>query len=103
MAGMPMTLSSIRNQIASAIRVIVQLQRLADGRRRIVSVAEITGMEGEVIQMQEIYRFVRESTDENGNIHGSFKATGIRPSFLSDLKAIGIDLPPGHFDPSRPL
>ena len=103
MAGVPMTLSSIRSQIASAINVIVQLQRMADGRRRIVSVGEITGMEGEVIQMQEIYRYVKESTDDDGTIHGSFRATGIRPSFLADLKALGIDLPSSHFDPSRPL
>lgn len=103
MAGMPMTLSSIRNQIASALRLIIQLQRLADGRRRVVSVGEITGMEGDVIQMQEIYRFVKESTDEKGNIHGSYRATGIRPTFLADLKAYGVDLSPSHFDPSRPL
>src|SRR5438477_8920548 len=72
MAGMPMTMASIRSQIASAIRLIIQLQRLPDGRRRVVSVAEITGMEGDVIQMQEIYRFVRESVDEHGNTLGSF-------------------------------
>jgi len=103
MAGMPMTLQSIRNQIASALQLIIQLQRLSDGRRRVVSVGEITGMEGEVIQMQEIYRFVKESTDEDGTIRGSFRATGIRPSFLVDLKPFGIEVPPGHFDPNRPL
>jgi pilus assembly protein CpaF len=103
MASVPMTLLSIRGQIASAIRVIVQLQRLPDGRRRIVSVGEITGMEGDVIQMQEIFRFVKESTDERGNVHGTFRATGIRPTFLGDLKAMGIDLPSSHFDPGRAL
>ncbi len=103
MAGMPMTMASIRSQIASAIRLIIQLQRLPDGRRRVVSVAEITGMEGDVIQMQEIYRFVRESVDERGNILGSFRATGIRPTFLADLKAAGVDLPASHFDPGHPL
>ena len=103
MAGMPMTMASIRSQIASAIRLIIQLQRLPDGRRRVVSVAEITGMEGDVIQMQEIYRFVRESVDERGNVLGSFRATGIRPTFLADLKAAGVDLPASHFDPGRPL
>jgi len=103
MAGMPMTLQSIRNQIASALQLIIQLQRLSDGRRRVVSVGEITGMEGDVIQMQEIYRFVKESTDEDGTVRGSFRATGIRPSFLADLKPFGIEVPPGHFDPSRPL
>ena len=103
MAGMPMTLASIRSQIASAIRLIVQLQRLSDGRRRVVSVAEITGMEGDVIQMQEIYRFAKESVDEHGNVHGSFRATGIRPGFLTELKAFGVDLPASHFEPGRPL
>jgi pilus assembly protein CpaF len=103
MANVPMNLMSIRSQISSAIRVIVQLQRLPDGRRRMVSVGEITGMEGEVIQMQEIFRFVKESTDERGNVHGTFRATGIRPTFLGDLKSMGIDLPATHFDPGRAL
>jgi pilus assembly protein CpaF len=103
MAGLPMTIASIRSQIASAIHLVIQLQRMADGRRRLVSVSEITGMEGEVIQMQEIYRFVKESIDEKGNIIGSYHATGIRPNFLSELKASGVDFPSAHFDPSRPL
>ncbi len=60
-------------------------------------------MEGDVIQMHEIYRFVKEHTDEKGNIHGSFRATGIRPHFLSELKAYGIELPSSHFDASKPL
>jgi pilus assembly protein CpaF len=103
MANMPMTVSSIRSQIASAITVLIQLQRLPDGMRRLISVSEITGMEGEVVQMHEIYKFVKERTDDKGNVHGSFRATGIRPSFLAGLKAYGIDLPASHFDPSRPL
>jgi pilus assembly protein CpaF len=103
MAGLPMTVASIRSQIASAIHIVVQLQRLADGRRRVTSIGEITGMEGEVIQMQELYRFVKESTDENGQIRGSFRATGVRPSFLDELKHAGIMLPPSHFEPGRAL
>jgi pilus assembly protein CpaF len=103
MAGLPMSMSSVRSQIASAIRLIIQLQRLSDGRRRVVSVGEITGMEGDVTQMQEIYRFVKESVDDQGNVYGSFRATGIGPSFLAELKAYGLDLPARHFDPSRPL
>src|SRR5216684_4233669 len=103
MAGASMTVASVRSQIASAVRVIVQLQRLPDGSRRITSVCEITGMEGEVLQMQELYKFVKESTDERGMIRGSFRATGIRPLFLTDLKHAGIDLPAGYFDPTRPL
>jgi pilus assembly protein CpaF len=103
MAGMPMTIASIRSQIASAITVVMQLQRLPDGKRKLTSVSEITGMEGEVIQMHEIYRFVKEHTDQSGNIIGSFRASGIRPNFLQELKAYGIELPPSHFDPMHPL
>src|SRR5688572_28618631 len=103
MAGMAVTPLSVRSQIASAIRLLIQLQRLPDGRRRVMSVSEITGMEGEVVQMHEVYRFQKENTDEQGNIHGTFRATGIRPTFLTDLKHMGIDLSPAHFDPSRPL
>jgi len=102
MAGMSMSPGSIRSTIASALRIVVQLQRLPDGRRRAVSISEITGMEGEIIQMQEIFRFVKEHTDEHG-IHGTYRATGVRPSFLQDLKAYGIDIPGGYFETSQPL
>ena len=103
MAGLGMSPISTRSQIASALRLLIQLQRLPDGRRRVMSIAEITGMEGEVIQMHEIFRFNKEHTDEQGNIHGTFKATGIRPTFLADLKYMGIELSPTHFDPHRSL
>ena len=103
MAGMPMTLSAIRSQIASAINLLIQVQRLPDGQRRVTSVTEITGMEGEVIQMQEIFHFVKEFTDKDGKMHGHFKATGIRPKFLADLKAYGIEIPSNYFEPSRIL
>jgi pilus assembly protein CpaF len=99
MAGMPMAPAAVRGQIASAIQVIVQLQRLSDGKRRLMSVSEITGMEGEVVQMQEIFHFVREGVDEQGNILGSFRATGVRPKFLGDLRSLGFDLPGHYFDP----
>ena len=102
MADIGMSPGSVRSTIASAIRVVVQLQRLPDGRRRATSISEITGMEGEVIQMQEIYRFVKEHTDEHG-IHGSFRATGVRPTFLQELKAYGIEIPGSHFETSQPL
>ena len=103
MAGLSISPLSIRSQIASAIRLLIQLQRLPDGRRRVVSIGEITGMEGEVVQMHEIFRFVKEHTDDQGNVHGTFKATGIRPTFLTDLKHMGLDLQPTHFDPHRAL
>ena len=103
MAGMPMTVASIRGQIAAAIRVIVQLSRLSDGKRRVMSIAEITGLEGDIIQMQEIYKYVRTGTAPDGSVQGHFQATGIRPRFLADLVALGIKVPGAYFDPSQPL
>jgi pilus assembly protein CpaF len=103
MAAMGLQVSSIRSQIASAITLVMQLQRLPDGRRRLVSIDEIRGMEGDVIQMHEIFRFVKEQTDNSGNIIGHFAATGIRPQFLQDLLPYGIQLPSGLFDPGRRL
>jgi pilus assembly protein CpaF len=103
MAGLPMTVASIRGQIAAAIRMIVQLQRMSDGKRRITSISEITGMEGDTVQMQEIYRYVRTSTAEDGTVEGQFVATGVRPRFLSELTARGIKIPGSYFDPSKPL
>jgi pilus assembly protein CpaF len=103
MAGLPMTIASIRGQIAAAIRVIVQLSRLSDGKRKVTSIAEITGMEGDILQMQEIYKFVRTATLEDGTVQGHFAATGIRPRFLADLVAKGIRIPGSYFDPGNPL
>src|SRR5579871_5363759 len=103
MAGLPMTVSSIRGQIAAAIRVIVQLQRFSDGKRRVTSIAEITGLESDIIQMQEIYKFVRTSTGDDGKVEGQFQATGVRPRFLGDLAAQGIAIPGNYFDPSKHL
>jgi pilus assembly protein CpaF len=103
MAGMPMTIASIRGQIAAAIRVIVQLQRFSDGKRRVTSIAEITGLEGDIIQMQEIFKYVRTSTGDDGKVEGHFQATGVRPRFLGDLVAQGITIPGSYFDPSKQL
>jgi pilus assembly protein CpaF len=103
MAGFPMTLTSVRSQMASAITVVMQLQRLSDGKRRVTSVSEITGMEGDVIQLQEIFKFVRESTSEDGAIHGFYQATGVRPKFLGDLATRGLAVPTSYFDPTKKL
>lgn len=103
MTGMPMTVASIRSQIASAIRLILQLTRLSDGKRRVTSISEITGMEGDIIQMQEIFRFNRLRTEADGTVVGEFRATGIRPRFLDDLVAKGITVPSAYFDPTKPL
>jgi pilus assembly protein CpaF len=101
MTGMPMTVQSIRSQISSAIDIIVQLTRLSDGKRKVTSVAEVTGMEGDVIQMQEIFRFVRTGMEADGKILGHFEATGLRPRFLEDLKAMGIEFPGRYFEPGK--
>jgi pilus assembly protein CpaF len=103
MAGFPMTQQSIRAQIASAIRVVVQLSRLSDGKRRMVSVSEISGIEGDVIQMQEIFRFNRVSTAEDGTIQGHYQASGVRPKFLAELASRGLSVPASYFDPARQL
>ena len=101
MAGFPMTIQSLRNQIASAIRMVIQLQRMSDGKRRVVTVSEVTGIEGDVIQMQEIFRYNRTGTLEDGTVQGSFQATGVRPKFLTDLASRGITVPASYFDPSK--
>ncbi len=103
MAGMPMTQSSIRNQISSAIRLIVQVQRLADGSRRLTSISELTGTEGDVIQIQEIYRFRKTHIDTDNRVVGEFRATGIRPRFLEELAEVGISMSAESFEPNRVL
>lgn len=103
MAGFNMGEVSVRAQIASAVGMVVQLSRLSDGSRRLTSVAEITGIEGSVIQMQEIFKYVRNHTDADGKIHGEFRATGVRPKFLKQLKAHGVELPSEYFDPKDAL
>jgi pilus assembly protein CpaF len=101
MAGIPATVGSIRAQIASAIRVIVQLQRFPDGKRRVTSVTEIVGLEGNTILMQEIFKFVRDPSVTNGTTVGYFQATGIRPRYLQDLIANGVNIPDSYFDPAQ--
>ena len=103
MAGYPMTIQSIRSQVAAAIRLVVQLQRLSDGKRRVISISEISGIEGDVIQMQEIFRFNRVSTTPEGEIIGHYQATGIRPKFLAELASRGLHVPSSHFDPSKQM
>ena len=103
MSGMKLPAESMRGQIASAINLIVQVSRLSDGKRRLMSVAEITGMEGQVIQMQEIFVFKRTHTDADGTVHGEFRATGIRPKCMEDMQRRGIPYDSINFDPNRVL
>jgi pilus assembly protein CpaF len=92
MAGLDISPRSIRQQIASAINVVVQTERMEDGRRRITSISEITGMEQDVISMQEIYRFRRRGLEKDGIIRGEFETTGIRPQVMELITARGIDV-----------
>ncbi|MFM0168175.1 CpaF family protein [Paraburkholderia sediminicola] len=101
MAGLTMPIKAIRQQIASAITVVVQASRLTDGRRKLMSIQEITGMEGDIINMQEIFTFKRTGVDENGMIKGYFCASGVRPKFCERLAGFGIVLPDQMFDPAR--
>jgi len=103
MANLDLPTRTMRAQIASALDVVIQLERMSDGKRRMVSLHEITGMEGEVVTMQEIFMFKRISTDPEGNIHGDFRATGIRPKFMEELEPRGITLPIEIFTPNRKL
>jgi pilus assembly protein CpaF len=101
MSGIDISPKSARAQIASAIHVVLQLERLSDGRRRLTSVAEVTGMEGDIILMQEIFKFVREGVDADGKVLGEMRAMGVRPKFMEVLTARGINLPASLFDPYR--
>jgi pilus assembly protein CpaF len=99
MSGIDITPKSSRAQIASALNVVVQVSRLSDGRRKVKSLSELTGMEGETITMQEIFRFKMTGRDDDGTVLGHFEATGIRPKFLQDAEAHGIKLPSELFRP----
>ncbi len=101
MSGIDISPKSARSQIAAAINVVLQLARLSDGSRRVMSISEVTGMEGETVLMQEIFRYKRTGVADDGKVIGHFEATGIRPKFMEHLNARGIQLPPELFDPTR--
>lgn len=99
MAGIEMPLKAVRSQIASAVNLIVQASRLQDGSRRMVSITELTGMEGEVISMQEVFRYERLGVEPDGKIIGRFTATGVRSHYSERFRQWGYDLPPSLFEP----
>jgi pilus assembly protein CpaF len=99
MAGMEMPIKAVRSQIASAVNLIVQASRLQDGSRRMVSITELTGMEGEVISMQEVFRFQRIGLEPDGRIIGQFTATGVRSHYSERFKQWGYNLPAEIFEP----
>ncbi|NIF42341.1 CpaF family protein [Burkholderia sp. Tr-862] len=99
--GLTLPPKTMRQQIASAISVVVQATRLTDGKRKIVSIQELTGMEGDIINMQEIFTFKRTGMDRDGTVRGHFCATGVRPKFAERLQAFGINLPDSLYDPAQ--
>ncbi|SEK88447.1 pilus assembly protein CpaF [Roseivivax marinus] len=101
MAGIEMPLKAMRSQISSAVNLIVQASRLQDGSRRMTSITEITGMEGEVISMQELFRFQRVGLTPENKIIGHFTATGVRSHYSERFKMWGYDLPPSIYEPFR--
>ena len=103
MGGLRISQEAVRGQISAAIGIIIQAQRLSDGSRRITHVTEVTGMEGEVIQMQDLFVFKRVDTAEDGVVIGEFRATGLRPKCLEEMTRKGVHIPTETFDPSRPL
>ena len=99
MAGIEMPIKAIRSQISSAVNLIVQASRLQDGSRRMVSITELTGMEGDVISMQEIFRFQRVGLTPDNKIMGHFTGTGVRSHYSERFRLWGYDLPPSIFEP----
>ena len=103
MSGIDIPAAAARSQIASAINVVIQIARFSDGKRRLVSLSEISGMEGPTITMQEIFRFQMKGRGEDGEVLGRHEATGIRPKFLDTAKEHGIELPSELFRPNLDL
>ena len=101
MSGMNLPPKGMRQQIASAIHAIIQIARLTDGTRKLISLSEVTGMEGDMISMQDVFTFQQQGIDKDGRVQGTFRASGVRPRFVGRLKAAGIKVPDSLFDPQR--
>jgi pilus assembly protein CpaF len=97
MTGFDMPIKAMRQQIASAVNILIQASRLQGGIRRVTSITEIVGMEQDTVVMQDIYKYVQEGIDETGRARGHFEATGIRPNFMNKLEAAGVRLPSSAF------
>ena len=98
MSGMDLPVQAIREQVASAVDLVVQQTRFADGSRRIVNISEVTGVEQSTVQMQEIFRYVQEGYDGDGRVTGYFEATGNVPQFYEDLRRRKIQVDMGIFE-----
>jgi pilus assembly protein CpaF len=98
MANLNIPERAIRHQISSAVHAVVQVARLSDGTRKVITISEITGMESDIVTMQDIFVFERHGIDESGKVRGLFKASGVRPKFAERLASGGCKLRPGLFD-----
>jgi pilus assembly protein CpaF len=96
-ANTSLPLRAVREQISSALEIVIQIARMADGTRRVVSITEITAMEGEIISTQELFRFHRRGIAADGRVIGHFETTGVTPTFIERLHVAGIDLSPSMF------
>jgi pilus assembly protein CpaF len=103
MTGLEIPSNFLRRYVASALDVVIHLARLSDGSRKLTSFQEITGMEGNIITMQEIFSFDQTGLDENGKVEGRFKNAGIRPKFIERFKVAGIDIQDEYFDPLQSI
>ncbi len=101
MAGLNLATKAMRHYVSSALDLIIQIARLSDGTRKVISLQEVVGMEGDIITLQELFVFQQTGLDEHRNVKGRFKATGIRPKFSERLVARGINLPANLFDGQR--
>jgi pilus assembly protein CpaF len=97
MSGFDLPLKAMRQQIASAVDIIIQANRLQGGPRKITHITEIVGMEQDTVVMQDIYHYMQKGIDQNGRAHGYFEATGIRPTFMDKLESAGVRLPASAF------
>jgi pilus assembly protein CpaF len=101
MAGFNLPPKAMREQISSALTAIIHISRLSDGKRKVTSIQEITGMEGDVITMQDIFTYEQTGIGQDGTVLGHFRATGIRPRFVDRLRVHGITVSDELFDPTK--
>lgn len=101
MAGLNIPNEAIRKYISSALQIIIQVSRLVDGSRKIMSIQEVIGMEGNIILLQEIFSFKQQGLDEKGKVKGHFEVTRIMPKFLEKFHALGVPVPRALFDPAK--
>jgi pilus assembly protein CpaF len=101
MSGLNIPNEAIRRYVSAAIHVIIHVSRQVDGSRKLISLQEISGMEGNIISMQEIFSFKQSGVDENGMVKGRFETCRIMPKFLQKFEAYGVSIPQDIFDPSK--